>query len=180
MIKTLYSFSYNKSGAFIASSRLESCKELAGNSFRQKKQDFIFYHPNCENYLNTIQEYFKLLGFDKKVKIEDAQDQEFNVKKVIVVPVDNVVEFEIAAIIVKSIFNEGLDKVPVSLDNFTGKYFTPAVKSIFKNLPVFLENLTDEMISNCKYNFSGCYSHGGLVNWSSKGIFKNELTKRRL
>lgn len=179
MIKIRYSIQYYKKGAFILrfSNNTyygETCKELAGNR-RNGSRCLRYYFPNIEKKIGVIQEYFNLLKFNKKIELEEFIDTQKTVGKVVLVSnLKNIVEFEIAAIIIKTVCSGTLDEKPVSLDSLTGKYFTVRVKAILKNVPRFLERLSNEMLEKCRYNFDSKYGHGGLVNWSSREVFSKK------
>lgn len=188
MINIQHDFNYYRSGVFmdIPKSYFSECKELfgeyiLGRNFEFAPCDFHFYYPQCEEKFACIQGYFELLGFDKELVLERATDVRKEVSIIKVCNLLNIIEVEIAAILIKAICSsKTISALPVSLDSLTGKYFTVHVKNILRDVPGFLDGLTDNMLSRCEYDFNSDCGHGGLINWAAKGIFKNKLTKRRL
>ena len=183
--------SYLGNGCFIFSYRnetnwtYETCKELACSYAKKDGYNNLSYYSKSNKFLKRIREYEALLGLPhtsfEPLKIKQyfiGDDFGFGVRITGFLN-KNVVTREVGAILLKTVKVQTLLNKPADLKALLAtKYFRGAKpKSIFRNLPKFLDGITPAMLNSCTYNFNGVRNHGGLLNWTSDGTF-DEILKQ--
>lgn len=184
---------YFKGGCFIYSARngegwtYETCKELACSVSNYDGYGNLSYViKDSKNFLARIREYEALLGLPHTSfqpievvwQFTDLPSMYAGVRLSGFLERD-VVTKEVAAILLKTVKVEILLDNPADINSLVDRnYFrSEKIKSIFCNLPKFLDGITPGMLELCRYDFSGEYNHGGLLNWTSEGIF-DEILKQ--
>lgn len=151
----------------------DTCKELA----LRYDSDTFFYHPKVDLYFQKLQEYLALLGVSN-IKVALVKKSGYTLIQFW----GNKLEKEVVAIILRSFqLKPALLKAQADLTLlFKTKYFAnlkgaKVLKVVFRQLPLFLSEVTEAHLIRCKY-FKG-NNNGGFLNWLTQGIFDDILIK---